>query len=160
MRVQRLQDVASGMWRPPRATTSCPSQDIAGVLHRLENLTGVGFCHLCYTLGGNCRCSKATSQAPLSYSDQALWVLPQPSYASMASSMTTTASTSMIGVSPTVGPPPGFPARGASLPKDILPVTKGGDLLAQAGVGWGLRPQSMSDSTRPHAPGAMSLHQK
>ena len=48
-----VQDMASGMRKPPRAATSCPSQDMAGVLHRLENLTGVGFCRLCYTLGGN-----------------------------------------------------------------------------------------------------------
>ena len=38
-----VQDVASGMWRPPHAATDCPNQDIVGVLHRLENLTGVGF---------------------------------------------------------------------------------------------------------------------
>ena len=56
-----VQDVASGMQSPLHAATSCPSQDIAGVLHRLENLMGVGFCCLCYALGGNCRCSKATS---------------------------------------------------------------------------------------------------
>ena len=47
------QDVALGMRRPPCVATDCPNQDIAGVLHRLENLTGVGFCHLCYTLGGH-----------------------------------------------------------------------------------------------------------
>ena len=46
-----MQDVASWMWKPPCAATDCPNQDIAGVLHRLENLTGVGFCCLCYTLG-------------------------------------------------------------------------------------------------------------
>ena len=46
-----VQDVASGMWRPPRAATDCPNQDIAGVVHRLENLTRVGFCCLCYALG-------------------------------------------------------------------------------------------------------------
>ena len=130
------------MWKPPppHAATSCPSQDMA-VLHRLENLTGVGFCRLCYALGGNCRCSKATPQALLSYRDQALWVLPQPSYASMASSMITTASTSMRGVSPTVGPPSGFPARGAPSPMDVLPAPKSYNLLAQAGVDRGLRPQ-------------------
>ena len=71
-----VQDVASGMQKPPHVATSCPSQDMAGVLHRLENLTGVGFCHLCYTLGGNCRCLKATPQAPLGYRGQALWVPP------------------------------------------------------------------------------------
>ena len=133
---------------------------MAGVLHRLENLTGVGFCHLCYTLGGNCRCSKATPQAPLSYGDQALWVLPQPSYASMASSTITTTSTSMRGVSPTVGPPPGFPARGAPSPMDVSPAPQSYNLLAQAGVGRGLWPQSAPGSARPQAPGTIGLHQE
>ena len=155
-----VQDVASGMSKPPCAATSCPSQDMAGVLHRLENLTGVGFCCLCYALGGNCRCSKATPQAPLGYGGQALWVLPQPSYASMASSTITTTSTSMRGVSPTVGPPPGFPARGAPSPMDVLPAAQSYNLLAQAGVGRGLRPQSAPGSARPWAPGAVGLHQE
>ena len=155
-----MQDVASGMRKPPHAATSCPSQDMAGVLHRLENLTGVGFCHLCYALGGNYRCSKATPQAPLGYSDQALWVLPQPSYASMASSMITTASTSMRGVSPTVGPPPGFPARGAPSLMDVLLAPKGYNLLAQAGVGKGLWPQPMPGSAVPRTPGTISLCQE
>ena len=35
-----VQDVASGMQKPPCMATDCPNQDIAGVLHRLENLTG------------------------------------------------------------------------------------------------------------------------
>ena len=59
-----VQDVAWGMWRPPHAAMDCPNQDIAGVLHRLENLTGVGFCHLCYALGNTCGCAGATYQAP------------------------------------------------------------------------------------------------
>ena len=58
-----VQDVASGMRRPPRAATDCPTQDMAGVLHRLENLTGVGFYCLCYALGRNCGRSRATHQA-------------------------------------------------------------------------------------------------
>ena len=66
-----VQDVALGMWRPPRAATDCPNQDIAGILHRLENLTRVGFCHLCYTLGNNCGCSRAMYQAPRSSVDSA-----------------------------------------------------------------------------------------
>ena len=155
-----VQDVASGMQKPPHAATSCPSQDMAGVLHRLENMTGVGFCCLCYALGGNYRCSKATPQAPLSYRGQALRVPPQPSYASKASSMTTTASTSMRGVSPTAGPPPGFPARGAPSPMDVSLVPQSYNLLAQAGVGRGLRPQSVPGSARPWAPGAIGLHQE
>ena len=79
-----VQVVASGMRRPPRTATDCPNQDIAGVLHRLENLTGVGFCCLCYALGSNCGCSRATHQAPHGYRSPALWVPPKPSYASMA----------------------------------------------------------------------------
>ena len=148
------------MQKLPLAATSCPSQDMAGVLHRLENLTGVGFCYLCHALGGNCRCSKATPQAPLGYGDQALWVPPQPSYASMASSMIITTSTSMRGVSPTAGPPPGFPARGAPSPMDVLPVPQSYNLLAQVGVGRGLQPQSAPGLARPQAPGAIGLHQE
>ena len=72
-----VQDVASGMQRP-HVATSCPSQDMAGVLHRLENLTRVGFCHLCYALGGNCRGSKATPQAPLGYGVRLYGFCPSP----------------------------------------------------------------------------------
>ena len=133
---------------------------MAGVLHRLENLTGVGFCCLCYALGGNCRCSKATHQAPLGYGDQALWVLPQPSHASMASSTITTASTSMRGVSLTVGPPPDFPARGAPSPMDVSLDPKSYNLLAQAGIGRGLWPQPALGSAMPWVPGTISLCQE
>ena len=152
--------MALGMEKPSRVATSCPSQDMAGVLHRLENLTGVGFCHLCYALGGNCRCSKATPQAPLGYGDQALWVPPQPSYASMASSTITTTSTSMRGVSPTAGPPPGFPARGAPSPMDVSLAPQSYNLLALAGVGRVPQSQSMPGSARPWAPGNVGLHQE
>ena len=155
-----MQDLASWMWKPPSVATCYPSQDMAGVLHKLENLSGVGFCHLCYTLGGSCRCSKATSQAPLSYRGQALWILPQPSYASMASSTITTASTSIKGVSSTVGPPPGFPVRGTPSPMDVSPASQSYNLLAQAGVGRGHQLQPTLDSARPQAPGAISLHQE
>ena len=145
---------------PPHVATGCPSQDMAGVLHKLENLTGVGFCRLCYTLGGSCRCSRAAPLAPPSYRDQALWVPPQPSYASMASSMITTAITSMRGVSSMVGPPPGFPARGMPSLMDVLPASQSYNLLAQAGVGRGLRLQPTSGSARPWPPGATSLHEE
>ena len=155
-----MQDVASWMRKPPHAATGCPSQDMAGVLHKLENLTGVGFCCLCYTIGGSCGCSRAVPQVPPSYRDQALWVLPQPSYASIASSMSTTTSTSMRGVSPTARPPPGFPARGTPLPMDVSPAPQSYNLLAQAGVGRGLQPQPSPASARPRAPSAVSLRQE
>ena len=154
-----VQDVALGMRRPPRAATDCPHKDIAGVLHRLENLTGVGFWHLCYALGSNCGCSRATYQAPHGYRSLALWTPPKPSYASMASSTMTTASTSMRGVSPTTGPPPGFPAMGVPTPMDVSPASQGYNPLAHAGVGRELQPQSLSGSARPRAPGTVGLHQ-
>ena len=124
-----------------------------GVLHRLENLTGVGFCCLCYALGSNCGCSRATYQAPHGYGSMALWVPPKPSYAPMASSMMTTASTSMR-----AGPPPGFPAMGAPTPMDVSLASQSYNPLAHAGVGRGLQPQSTPGSTRPQAPGAIGLH--
>ena len=147
------------MRRPPRTATDCPNQDIVGVLHRLENLTGVGFCHLCYALGSNCGCSRATYQAPHGYGSVALWTLPKASYASMASSMMTTTSTSMRGVSSTMGPPPGFPAMGAPMPMDVSPAPQGYNPLAHAGVGRGLRSQSALGSARPRAPGTIGLCQ-
>ena len=150
-----VQDVASGMLRPPRAAMECPKGDIAGVLHRLENLTGVGFCHLCYTLGNTCGCTGATHQAPHGYGSMALWTPPKPSYASMALSTATTTSTSMRGVSPTMGPPPGFPALGVPTPMDVSP---GYNPLVHAGVGQGLQPQSAPVSARLWVPGAIGLH--
>ena len=74
----------------------------------------------------------------------------------MASSMATTTSTSMRGVSPTMGPPPGFPTIGVPTPMDV---PLGYNPLAHAGVGWELRPQSTPGSARPRVPGAIGLHQ-
>ena len=71
----------------------------------------------------------------------------------------TTASTSLRGVPPTVGPPPGFPARGAPTLMDVLPASQSYNLLAQAGVARGLRPQSAPGSARPWVPGAIGLCQ-
>ena len=154
-----MQDVASGMWRPPRTATDCPNQDIVGVLYRLENLTRVGFCCLCYALGSNCGCSRATYQAPHGYESMALWTLPKPSYASMASLTMTTASTSMRGVSSTTGPPPGFPAMGEPTLMDVSLAPQGYNPLPHAGVGRGFRPQSVPGSARPQAPGTVGLCQ-
>ena len=66
----------------------------------------------------------------------------------------------MRGVSLTVGPPPGFPARGAPSPMDVSLIPQSYNLLAQAGVGRGLQPQSTLGSTRPQAPGTVGLHQE
>ena len=78
----------------------------------------------------------------------------------MASSMITTASTSMRGVSSTAGPPPGFPARGTPSLMDVSLASQSYNLLAQAGVGRGLWPQPTPGSAKPWAPGATSLCQE
>ena len=78
----------------------------------------------------------------------------------MALSMVTTASTSMRGVSPTVGPPPGFPAMGAPTPVDVSPASQSYNPLAHAGVGRGLQPQSALGSARPRVPGTIGLGQE
>ena len=154
------QDVASWMQEPPHVATSCPNKDIAGILHKLENLSGFGFCCLCYALGNSCRCSKAAPQAHLSYGDPALWVPLQASYASMASSMITTASIPMTGVSAMAGPPPSFPVRGLPSLMDVSLASWSYNLLAQAGVGRGHWLQPMPGSARPQVPGATSLCQE
>ena len=66
----------------------------------------------------------------------------------MASSMTITASTSMRGISPTMGPPPSFPAIGAPTPMDV---SLSYNPLAHAGVGRELPPQSALGSAGPWA---------
>ena len=43
-----VQDVASGMRMPPEVAVNCPQADIVGVLNRLENLTPVKYCCLCF----------------------------------------------------------------------------------------------------------------
>ena len=135
------------MQRPPHAARECPKQDIAGVLHKLENLTRVSFCHLCYTLGNTCGSTGVTHQAPHSYRSTALWTPPKPSYALMASSTTTTASPSMRGVSSTTGPPPDFPTLEAPTPMDVSPgynplvharVGRGTSASVQAELGWAM----------------------
>ena len=145
------------MWRPPHATVECPKWDIAGVLHRLENLTGVGFCHLCYTLGNTSGCTGATREAPHGYGSTALWTPPKPSYTSMMSSTMTTASTSMRGASSTMGPLPGCPVPEAPTPMDV---SLGYNPLAHTGVGWGLQPQSTLGSAGPRVPGTPGLCQQ
>ena len=39
-----IQDVASGMRKPPQAAIDCPIEDIMGILHKLEKMTNIAFC--------------------------------------------------------------------------------------------------------------------
>ena len=127
-----IQDIASGMRMPPEAAVNCPLEDIVGVLNRLERLTPVKYCHLCFGVGNKYRCTNVPCQTPRQ--GLALWTPLTMSYATMASPTENTASSSGGGVPPLryppSGPPPGDPG-----PMDMLLAPTTENLLATAGVG-------------------------
>ena len=139
------------MRMPPEAAVNCPQADIVGVLNRLERMTQVQYCCLCFGVGQRCGCSSVPRQTP----DQAsaLWTPPMMSYTAMASSTETTASSSVAGVPPPRYPPPGLPPLEPA-PMDMLPAPTYENLLATAGVGRGGRGQR-----QPSTPTAPGLHQ-
>ena len=131
-----IQDVTSGMRMPPEVAVNCPQEDIVGILNWLERLTLVKYCHLCFGVGKKCRCTNVPHQTPSQGS--ALWMPPTMSYATMASSTETMASSSVGGVPPLRYPPPG-PTPGDPPPMDTLPAPTSENLLATAGVSRGSR---------------------
>ena len=90
--VDRVQEVASHMRMPPRVAVECPTSDIIKVLNRLEDMTRVRYCRLCFGVGRQCRCSVMPRQMP--GTTTSLWSPPSTSYVAMASSTETIASTS------------------------------------------------------------------
>ena len=144
-----VQDIASGMRMPLEAAVNCPQKDIIGVLNRLETLTSLKYCHLCFGIGKKCRCTKVPCQTPSQ--GLALWTPPAMNYATMASSTMTTASAPVGRVLPLgyppQGPPPGDPAL-----MDMLPAPSTENLLATASVGRGQRSSAVGPWT-PTAPG-------
>ena len=131
-----VQDIASGMRRPPEVAANCPQEDIVGLLNGLERMTLVKYCCLCFGVGKNCRCSKVPCQTPSQAS--ALWTPQTMSYATMASSTKTTASSSVGGVLPLRYPPPGLPPVDR-VPMDMLLAPTSENLLVTASVGRGGR---------------------
>ena len=129
-----IQDVASGMRLPPEAVASCPQSDIVGVLDRLEGMTRVQYCRHCFRVSQKCQCSTIPHQAlgPT----PALWTPPTVSYAAMASSTETTASTSAVGVTHPSYRPPELPPLEAM---DTLPAPTSENLLLTTGAGRGSR---------------------
>ena len=116
---------------------SCPQADMVGVPDQLEGLTRVRYCQHCFGVGKRCQCSVVPRQAPGLTAP--LCVPPTASYATVASSTETTASTSATGVTPLSHLPPRAPAI---KPMDtLLPLTTE-NLLATAGVGRGRKPQT------------------
>ena len=144
-----IQDVASGIRRPPEAAVKCPQEDIVMVLDRLEALTSLRYCRFCFGIGHKCRCANVPHQTPSQGSS--LWMPLTMSYAAMASPTETTASTPVGGVLPLGYPAPGPPPGGPVL-MDMLPAPSTGNLLATAGVGRGWKTSAAGPRT-PTAPG-------
>ena len=144
-----IQDVASGMRMPPEVAVNCPQNDIVGVLNRLETLTSLKYCRLCFGIGNKCRCTNVPRQTRSH--GLALWTPPTMSYATMASPTTTTASAPVGGVPPLGYPPPGPPPGDLAL-MDTLPAPSTENLLATADVGRGRRSPAVGPQT-PSAPG-------
>ena len=146
-----IQDVTSGMRIPPEAAVNCPQQDIIGVLNRLESMTQVKYCRLCFGVSKKCRCSNVPHQTPSQAS--ALWMLLTMSYVTMASSTETTASSSASRVPPPRYPPPGLTPIDL-VPMDTLLAPTSENLLATAGVG-----RASRGLRQPRTPTAPGLHQ-
>ena len=130
----QVQEVASYMRWPPEAAVSCPQADRVGVLDRLKGLTRVRYCQYCFGVGQRCQCSSVPRQAP--GPTVPLWMPPTKSYATMASSTETTASTSATGVTHLL------PRVPTIEPMDMLPPPTTENLLATAGIGRGRKPQT------------------
>ena len=142
-----IQDVTSGMRMPPEVAVNCPQEDIVRVLNRLETLTHLKYCCLCFGIGNKCRCTKVPRQTPSQAS--ALWTPPAMSYATMASPTMMTASSHVGRVPPPRYPPPGLPPGDSAL-MDMLPAPSTENLLATASVGRGLRQQRTPTAPGPH----------
>ena len=134
----QVQEVISYMRWPPEAAVSCPQADMVGVLDWLEGLTRVRYCRRCFGVGQRCQCSAVPRQAPGPTAP--LWMPPTASYATMASSTETMASTSATGVTPLSHLLPRAPAIESM--DTLLPLTTE-NLLATAGISRGRKPQTL-----------------
>ena len=102
-----VQDVAAGLQTLPPGLSNCLDPEVMTLLQWLEAVTQVRFCHLCYYLDTNCRCSGIPLLTPLTSWNQ---IIEQtPVYRMTASSGgVTTPSTSLGGMSRLVPSPPGI----------------------------------------------------
>ena len=124
----------------------CPASDIIEVLNRLEDMTRVRYCRHCFGVGRQCRCSVMPRQAP--GATTSLWSPPGMSYAAMASSTETIASTSTTLRAVGTSSMPPLETMETSPPLSMA------SLLLAAGVGRGA-----GGWTPPRAPTAPGPHQ-
>ena len=60
-----VQDVAGSLQALPPRLSNCFDPEMLNLLHRLEVVTQVKFCHLCYNPEPNCRCAGVPPMTPL-----------------------------------------------------------------------------------------------
>ena len=102
-----VQDVAGGLQALSPRLSNWLDPEILSLLHQVEAVTQVKFCHLCYYPGPNCKCAGVPPMTPLTSWSQ---IMEQTlGYGMTASSSgVTTPSTSLGGMSRLVPPPPGI----------------------------------------------------
>ena len=102
-----VQDVAAGLQALPPELSNCLDPEVITLLQRLEAVTQVRFCHLCYYPDTNCRRAGVPLLTPLTSWSQI--TERTPGYGRTASSGgVTTPSTSLGGMTGLVPPPPGI----------------------------------------------------
>ena len=161
-----VQEVASGMRQPPLEAQTCPPDYYDSLLSRLSTLAGIPYCRQCYKLGPVCTCLKGQPA-------NSRWTRPVQPYtgttstapfSTTAGSIPTWVSISAAGGPSVVLPPPGYPPLPVTPFMDILSHwtsiwDTGMNLLKTAGVGRGLRLQSVPPQQAPPVPGVTGIRQ-
>ena len=101
-----VQDVAAGLQVLLPGLSNCLNPEMLNLLHRLEAVTQVKFCHLCYYPETNCGC--VPPMTPFTSWSQIMEQMLGYGTAASSSGMTTL-STSLGGMSRLVPPPQGLP---------------------------------------------------
>ena len=150
----------------PLEAQTCPPDYYDSLLSRLSTLARVPCCHQCYKLGPVCTCPKGQPA-------KTRWVRPMQPYTGttstapvsmMAGSIPTWVSILAGGGPSVVLPPPGYPPLPATPFMDVLShwtsiQDTGVNLLKTAGVGRGLRLQSVPPQQTPPVPGVTGIRQ-
>ena len=102
-----VQDVAAGLQVLPAGLSNCLDPEVITLLQRLEAVSQVRFCHLCYHLDTNCRSAGVPPSTPLTSWSQIMERTPGYGM-TVSSGGVTTPSTSLGGMTGLVPPPPGI----------------------------------------------------
>ena len=147
-----VQDVAAGLQALPPGLSNCVDPPVLTLLQRLQAVTQVRLCRLCYYLETNCRCSGVPPLTQLASWSQITEQTPGYGMATSSGGVTTL-SPSLGGMSRLVLPPPGIsiwdmPWWDAPMPQQPVttlpyrPPHERGKWLKAALSVWGLVPRA------------------